>query len=119
MRRDGFLLVILLTASGSVFSQAPGKDSTFSLLFHSSISFSHADDPHINRWLSKYGYQTEPHIPASLNFELAAIPVSSHVLYSLRISTIISGHNLTSFNVLGGLYGAIVHTPSFLLFAGL
>lgn len=110
---------MLLTASELVFSQTPGRDSTFSLLFHSSISFSHADDPHINRWLSKYGYPTEPHVPASLNFELAAIPVSSRVLYSLKISTIISGKNLTSFNVLGGLYGAIAHTSSFLLFAGL
>jgi hypothetical protein len=119
MGRYGVLLVLLMTFSEFVFSQAPGKDSSFSLLFNSSISFSHADDPHINRWLTKYGYPNEPHVPASLNFELAAIPVSSRVLYSLKISTIVSGKNLTSFNILGGFYGAIVHSRSFLLFAGL
>jgi len=113
------MLITLLVVTESVFSQTPAKDPGFSLLFNSSIGFSHADDPHINRWLRKYGYPTEPHIPASLNFELSAIPVSSRVLYSLKLSTIISGNNMTSFNLLGGIYESIARSRSFLLFAGL
>jgi hypothetical protein len=119
MRLHGILLLTLLAAAEPVFSQTPEKTRRFSLMFNSSISFSHADDPHINRWLTRYGYPTEPHIPASLNFELAAIPVSSRVLYSMKLSTIISGNNISSFNLLGGIYGSIVRTRSFLLFAGL
>jgi hypothetical protein len=118
MKLHGFMLFILLTATELVFSQAPG-DSTFSLLINSSISFTHANDPHINRWLTKYGYPAEPHIPASLNFEIAAIPVSSRLMYSLKVSTIISGRNLTSYNLMAGLYEAIVKKRSLLVFAGL
>jgi hypothetical protein len=112
------MLGILLTATELVFAQAP-KDSSFSLLVNTSISFTHANDLHINRWLAKYGYPTEPHVPASLNFELAAIPVSSRILYSLKVSTIISAKNLSSFNLLGGVYKAIIKKRSFMLFAGL
>lgn len=118
MRLHGFMLVTLLTVTELVFSQTP-KDPPFSLLFNSNISYSRANDPHINRWLARYGYPAEPHVPASLNFEMAAIPVSSKVLYSMKVSTIISGKNLTSFNLLFGFYEAIVKSRSFLLFAGL
>lgn len=112
------MLGVLLTATELVFAQAP-KDSSFSLLIDNSISFTHANDLHINRWLAKYGYPTEPHVPASLNFELAAIPVSSRTLYSLKVSTIISAKNLSSFNLLGGVYKALVKKRSFMLFVGL
>jgi len=98
-------------------SQA-GTDSSFSLLINSGLSFTHANDPHINRWLQRYGYPTEPHVPSSLNFELAAMPASSPLLYSLKLSTINSGKNLTSFNVLAGLYTSLIKTRSFLLFLG-
>jgi hypothetical protein len=114
---QGILLCSLLTTSGAVFAQIQ-QDSSFSLLFNQGISFTHANDPHINRWLQKYGYPAEPHVPSSLNFEVAAIPASSNLLYSIKLSTITSGKNLSSFNVLGGLYMAIMHTKRFLLFAG-
>ncbi len=107
----------LLTAAGPVFSQAP-KDSSFSLLINNSLSYSHANDPHINRWLTKYGYPAEPHMPKSLNIELAAIPASSRILYSLNVSTIVSAKNLSTINLLGGVYGAFIKTPSLLVFAG-
>jgi hypothetical protein len=118
MRLHGIMLGILLTATELVFAQAP-QDSSFSVLVNSTISFTHANDLHINRWLAKYGYPVESRVPASLNVELAAIPVSSLILYSLKVSTIISAKNLTSFNLLGGVYKAIVKKKSFLLFAGL
>jgi len=50
------MLITLLVVTESVFSQTPAKDPGFSLFINSSIGFSHADDPHINRWLRKYGY---------------------------------------------------------------
>jgi hypothetical protein len=120
MKLPGCLLcVFLLTVSEFVFSQTPGlRDSSFSLFFNSGLSFTHANDPHINRWLEKYGYPAEPHVPSSLNFEVAAIPASSNYLYSVKLSTINSGKNLTSFNILGGLYKALVNKRNFLLFAG-
>jgi hypothetical protein len=119
MKGLGFLLWITLLAAPGFADAQTSVDSSFSLLFNSGLSFTHANDPHINRWLEKYGYPTEPHVPSSLNFEIAAIPAASRLLYSVRLSTITSGKNLSSFNILGGLYTALVKHQNFLLFAGL
>lgn len=118
MKLHRLLFVIFLAAPGIVYSQAP-KDSAFSLLINNSISFTHANDPHLNRWLAKYGYPRESHVPASLNIEVAAIPVASRLMYSLKLSTIISGKNLSSFNLLAGLYYTILKNKNLLLLAGL
>ena len=118
MKLFQLILVILLMAPGVVYSQAP-KDSAFSLFINSSISFTHANDPHLNRWLTKYGYPGESHVPASLNVEIAAIPVASRLMYSLKLSTIVTGNNLSSFNLLAGLYEALIKNRQFLLLAGL
>jgi hypothetical protein len=118
MRPQVLLLWVLVIISGSVRAQAPG-DSTFSLLVNTSTSYSHASDPHINRWLKKYRYPGEPSLPANLNLEIAAIPVSSRIMYSLRISMILSTHNLSSMNLFGGVYDGIVKTRTILLFAGM
>jgi hypothetical protein len=118
MRLRGFLLGILLTATGFAYAQVP-QDSSFFLLLDSHISFSHANDLHINRWLAKYGYPTESRVPASVNIELAAMPVGSRTLYSVKASTIVSDKNLSSLNLLAGLYHAVIRKRTFLLFAGL
>jgi hypothetical protein len=118
MKVGVLLWVFILTAPGFAFAQT-FADSSFSLLFNSGISFTHANDPHINRWLEKYGYPTEPHVPSSLNLEVAAVPAYSRLLYTLRLSTINSGKNLTSFNILGGLYMAMVKKQSFQVYLGL
>jgi hypothetical protein len=117
MKLQGFMLVILLAASGSVYSQTPG-DTTFSLFVNSSLSFTHASDPHINHWLKEYGYPAEPHVPTSLNFEVAAIPAESRVMYAIRLSTITSGNDLTSFTLSAGAYAAVVKTRSLLILVG-
>lgn len=117
MKLRGFLIFGLLAVSGSVFAQAR-QDSSFSLLFNTSISYTHANDVHINRWLEKYGYPRIPNVPSSYNFELAAIPASSSLLYSIRLSTINSVNNLSSFNILAGLYTSVVKTRSLLLSLG-
>jgi hypothetical protein len=120
MKLQQLILVILLTAPGIVFSQTQApRDSAFSFLINSSISFTHANDPHINRWMARYGYPAEPHVPASVNVEIAAIPVASRLMYSLKLSTIISGKNLSSFNLLAGLYESMIKTGNFLLLAGI
>ncbi len=118
MKVGVLLWVCILTAPGFGFAQA-AADSSFSLLFNSGISFTHANDPHINRWLEKYGYPAEPHVPSSLNFEVAAIPAYSKLLYTLRLSTINSGRNLASFNILGGLYTALVKKQRLLVYLGM
>jgi hypothetical protein len=117
MKLRGFLFAFLLAACGSAYAQTR-PDSTFSVLLNSSLSFTHANDPHINRWLQEYGYPTQPHVPVSLNFEVAAIAADSRLMYSLRISTVTSVSNLTSYNFMAGLYAAAVKTKNFLLFAG-
>jgi len=117
MKVRGFLIFVLLVFYTSAFSQVQ-RDSSFSLLFNTSISFTHANDVHINRWLAKYGYPTVPRVPSSYNFEIAAIPASSSLLYSLRLSTINSVSNLSSFNLLTGLYTSVVKTRSLLFFLG-
>jgi hypothetical protein len=117
MKLFGLLILALLAATFSAFSQVR-KDSSFSLLFNSGISFTHANDPHINRWLEKYGYPTEPRTPSSINFELAAIPANSRLLYSVRLSTINSGSNLSSYNAMLGVFTALARSETFLLYAG-
>jgi hypothetical protein len=109
----GFLLMV----SGSLFGQAPA-DSSFSLFFNGGLSFTHANDPHINRWLTKYGYPTEPHVPSSLHFEAGAMPVNARQMYNIRVSVINSGKNLTSFNLLAGVYTALIKEKGFMLLAG-
>ncbi len=111
------MIFLLLTVTGSALAQ-DREDSSFSLLINTGLSFTHADDPHINRWLEKYGYPSEPHVPTSYNFEIAAIPAASHLLYSVKLSTITDGKNLTSFNISAGLYRKLFDKKGFLLYAG-
>lgn len=118
MKCYGFIFIVLLTFPRVAFTQT-SRDSTFSIMINAGIGFTHANDPHINKWLAKYGYPTEPRVPQSLHFELAAIPESSRMLYSVKLSTVISADNLTSFNILGGAYYGFIKHRNFMLFAGL
>jgi hypothetical protein len=117
MKVLGILVFGFLVASGSVYSQSR-SDSSFSLLFNPSVSFTHASDEHINHWLAKYGYPTIPRVPTSYNFEIAAIPSYSRLMYSLRLSCVSSVNNLSSFNMMAGLYAAVVKKRSLLVLAG-
>jgi hypothetical protein len=117
MKSSGLLVLVLLAAVTATHAQVKA-DSSFSLLFNSGLSFTHAGDAHINRWLKTYGYPTQPHVPTSVNFELAAIPESSPLLYSIKLSTINTGDNLSSYDAMLGLYRALVKHRSFLFFAG-
>src|SRR6185312_1515093 len=117
MKMRGLLFPVLLAATVSSFGQSR-TDSSFSLFFNSGMSFTHANDPHINRWLEKYGYPPEPHVPSSVNFEIAAIPARSRLLYSIKLSSINSGRNLSSYNVSAGLYASLIKSKHFLFFLG-
>lgn len=117
MKLWGFLFPALLTATISSFGQSK-RDSSFSLLFNSGISFTHANDPHINHWLEKYGYPPEPHVPMSVNFEMAAIPAYSRLLYTIKLSSITSGRNLSSYNISAGLYASMLKSKHFFLYLG-
>jgi hypothetical protein len=116
MKLWGFFL-LLLSAGGSGYAQK-ASDSTFSLFFNSSLSFSHANDPHINHWLKEYGYPAEPHVPTSLSFEAAAMPANSRLLYSVHLSAITNANNLTAFNLGAGLFVALVKTDRFMFLLG-
>ncbi len=107
----------LLAASVSAFCQTR-SDSSFSLLFNGGMGFTHINDPHINRWLTKYGYPAVPHVLSSINTEMAAIPANRSLLYSIRLSALNARDNLSSFNLSFGVYKALIKTPSFLFFVG-
>ncbi|HEV2483738.1 MAG TPA: hypothetical protein VGS79_28930 [Puia sp.] len=113
-----FFFSLLIVAVETGQAQSPKQDSSFSLYFNSGLSFTHANDPHINRWLKTYGYPTEPHIPTSINLELAAMPANSRVLYAVRVSTINTGGNFSSYNAMLGVYSAIIKHRSFMFLAG-
>ena len=117
MKSLGFLVFGLLAATTSAFAQTR-QDSSFSLLFNSGLSFTHANDPNINRWLRKYGYPTEPHVPSSVTFEIAAMPASSRLLYAIKLSSINSGNNLSSFNAMLGVYTALYKKHNFSVYLG-
>jgi len=84
MKSFGPLVLVLLAAASPAFSQTP-RDSSFSLLINSGMSFTHANDPHINRWLTRYGYPTEPHVPSSINLEVAGIPTNQGCYKTIRL----------------------------------
>jgi hypothetical protein len=117
MKLHGVLVLGWLLVAGSGFAQTR-TDSSFSLYFNPSVSWTHANDVHINRWLQKYGYPTVPNVPSSYNFEIAAMPSFSRLLYDIRLSTINSVNNLSSFNIMAGLYTSAVKTSNFLVFVG-
>ena len=99
-------------------AMAFGKDSSFSILVDAGVGFTHANDAHMNKWLAKYNYPTEPHVPASLHIGIDAMPARSLMMYSIRLSTILSGHNLSSYNFMGGAYTAIVSQRKLLVVVG-
>jgi hypothetical protein len=131
MKGWGLLAIALLTARALADAQTmpatpqtmPAtpqtfSDSTFSLFFNCSMSFTHANDPHLNRWLAQYGYPAEPHVPTSLNFETAAMPANSRLLFSINLSTISNAKDLSTYSIGAGLFAAAIKTKQFLLFFG-
>lgn len=110
-----FATLLLVLAAGSANAQS---DSSFSVTVNTGLSFTHANDPHINKWLAKYHYPTEPHTPRSFFIEVNAMPVASRLMYSVRLSTIVAANNLTSYTVAGGLYTAVVKQKRFLFLLG-
>jgi hypothetical protein len=117
MVHPGYLLSQPVAAAGA--GPVLIRDSTFAVLFNSNLSFAGAHDGHINNWLTKYHYRPAPRHPLSLNFELAAIPFHSGTMYSLRASTIVSGQDLSSLNLLAGVHQTILKSSHFRLLAGL
>src|ERR1700722_3906762 len=117
MKSWGLLVLCLLAAASTVFAQADA-DSSFSLYFNGGLSFSHANDAHIKRWLKTYGYPTEPRVPTDVNFELGAMPAASSVLFSVKVSTVNSGGNFSSYNAILGAHVAVVKHRSFMFLVG-
>jgi hypothetical protein len=117
MKLAGLLLIFFLAASVTALSQ-PAADPRFPIFFNSGIGFTHAHDQKINSWLKKYGYPQEPSVPSSYNFELGAMPVNSPLLYTIRLTTINTLQNLSSYSFSLGLYRALVNRRKLMVFAG-
>lgn len=117
MKSLGLLVFGLLAATTSAFAQVR-QDSSFSLFFNSGLGFTHANDPDINRWLMKYGYPTEPRVPSSVTFEIAATPAAWPLFYAVKVSSINSGNNLSSFNAMIGVYRALYKKRNFWVYLG-
>jgi len=117
MKLPGFLVFFLLTATAPAYSQS-APDPGFPLFFNSGMSFTHARDPKINHWLEKYGYPPEPRVPTSYNFEIAAMAANSRLMYTVRVSTVNTLANLSSYSFCAGVYSAIVKRRSLKLLLG-
>jgi hypothetical protein len=118
MKLSGFLVFYLLTATATAYSQPPPPDPGFPLFFNGGMSFTHARDAKINRWLKQYGYPAEPRVPTSYNFDIAAMPANSRLMYTVRLSTINTLENLSSYSFGAGLYSALVKKRSLKLLLG-
>ncbi len=94
------------------------EDSTFAILFNISDQFYTANDPKINRFLSKYGYAKPQAIPVGINIELAAVPQNSKMLYSLNASTVVSKQDIAESYFIAGFFRKLIDKSSFWVLAG-
>jgi len=94
-------------------------DSALHFLFNVSSTFYDVKDEKINKFLSKYGYTTPQNIPVGLRFELAGIPGSGKVIYSINASTIISPQDIITADLSLGAYYRIFETNKIWILAGM
>ena len=109
--------------SSSTKKSAPPRlyqdDSTFSILFNASNVFYTAKDPKFNNFLNKYGYRAPQNVQVGINLELAAVPFSTKMMYSLSAGTIISRQDIVTSNFTLGAYRRLLEKKQFWLLAGL
>jgi hypothetical protein len=129
MNSRPWLLLFLLLMPAVLLSQeqrdktslgdANRSTQTFSILFNVSTVFYTAKDEKIDNFLTRYGYKAPQGVPVGLNFELAAIPVNSRMMYSLQASTIISKQDIGSTIFKAAAYRRIWGEKHFWISAGL
>jgi hypothetical protein len=94
-------------------------DSTFSILVNVSDVFYTANNSKIDNFLSKYGYRAPQEVPVGINFELAAIPFNSKMMYSLVASTIVSRQDISTTTFKAAAYRQIFERRYFWLSGGM
>jgi len=90
----------------------------FVFMFNASAVFYTSTDPRINNFLNKYGYTAQQKIPVGLRIEMAGIPFGGKMIYSLNAGTIVSKQDISTADVLLGIYRRFFETKKLWILAG-
>src|SRR5450755_2885406 len=94
-------------------------DPVLTLMFNVSAIFYGAKDQRINKFLSKYGYTAPRNIPMGLRFELAGMPSGGKMIYSIIAGTIVSKQDISTADLLLGVYRRFFETRKLWFLAGI
>jgi hypothetical protein len=94
-------------------------DHAFVFMFNASTTFYTTKDSRINKFLSKYGYTPPQNIPVGLRIELAGMPYGGKMIYSLNAGTIVSKQDISTADLLLGVYRRFFETKKLWILAGL
>jgi hypothetical protein len=94
-------------------------DHAFVFMFNASTVFYTTKDPRINKFLSKYGYVPPQNIPMGLRIEFAGMPSGGKMIYSLNAGTIVSKQDISTADLLLGVYRRFFETKKLWILAGL
>jgi hypothetical protein len=91
----------------------------FVFMFNASTTFYTTKDPRINNFLSKYGYTAPQNIPIGLRIEMAGMPFGGKMIYSLNAGTVISKQDISTADLLLGVYRRFFETKKVWILAGI
>jgi hypothetical protein len=94
-------------------------DHAFVFMFNASTFFYTTKDLRINKFLSKYGYLQPQDIPMGLRFEMAGIPSGGKMIYSINAGTIVSKQDISTADLLLGVYRRFFETKRLWILAGI
>ncbi len=94
-------------------------DHAFVLMFNAGTTFYTTKDAKINNFLNKYGYTAPQNIPMGLRIEMAGMPFGGKMIYSLNAGTIISKQDISTADLLLGVYRRFFETKKLWILAGL
>ena len=93
--------------------------NAFVLMFNTSAVFYTAQDPRINKFLDKYGYTPPQNIPMGLRIEIAGMPSGGKMIYSFNAGTIVSKQDISTADLLLGVYRRFFETKKLWVLAGI
>ena len=94
-------------------------DHVFTFMFNASTIFYTTKDQRINKFLSKYGYSQPRDVPMGLRLELAGMPFGGKMIYSINAGTIVSKQDISTADLLLGVYRRFFETKKLWFLAGI
>ncbi len=118
-----WLFILVLVLIPCVLSAQTRQDSTsahsYALMFNISSVFYTAQDPRIDNFMDKYGYEKPQDIPMGLRFEIAGMPLGGKMIYSINAGTIISKQDIITADLSLGIYRRFLESKNFWLIGGI